>query len=128
MMANISEALKHPILLAIIPAIVGVGVTEYNALKGADNKPAKEKTVSEDEKIFWASIQPPNDSEAKYCAYLTKYPKGEFVELALPECFAALEAKRLAEEQAAEIAEQKAEAEQAAQQQAAEMAQQKAEQ
>ncbi len=125
-MANISEALKHPILLAIIPAIIGVGVTEYNTLKNAENKPAKEKTVSEDEKIFWASIQPPNDSEAKYCAYLKKYPHGEFVELALPECSAAVEAKRLAEEQAAELAEQQAEAAQAAQQQAAEIAQQKA--
>ncbi len=111
-MANISEALKHPILLAIIPAIIGVAVTEYNALKHPDNtnKTAKEKTVSEDEKIFWASIQPPNDSEEKYCAYLKKYPKGEFVELALPECSSALEAKRLAEEQAAELAEQKADA------------------
>lgn len=107
-MANISEALKHPILLVLIPATLGLAGTLYSN----SNKPTStDKSVPEAEKIFWASIQPPNDSEEKYCAYLEQYPKGEFVKLALPNCSAALEAKQAAEEQATELAQQKAEAE-----------------
>jgi len=121
-MANISEALKHPILLVLIPAALGLAGTLYSS---ADkNKAAStqtEKSISEAEKVFWASIQPPNESEEQYCAYLEQYPKGEFVKLALPKCSAALEAKQAAEEQATELAQQKAEA-QAAAKEAAEAA------
>ena len=106
-MAKISETLQHPILLVLIPAALGLAGTLYST---ANKSTPTDKNVSEAEKIFWASIQPPNESEEKYCAYLEQYPKGEFVKLALPNCSAALEAKQAAEEQATELAQQKAEA------------------
>lgn len=94
-MAKISAALQHPILMAIIPAVLGLGGTIYLS--------DKSKTVDEAEKIYWASIQPPNDSDEKYCAYLKKYPQGNFVDIAQTQCSSAIEAK----EKAAELAEQK---------------------
>lgn len=109
-MEKVSTALKHPFLMAIIPAFIGLGGTVYLSDKG--------KTVDEAEKIYWQSIQPPNDSDEKYCAYLTKYPHGNFIEIAETQCSTALEAK----EKAADLAEEKA----AQAQQAAEIAEAKA--
>jgi predicted acyl esterase len=100
-MAKVSAALQHPFLMAIIPAAIGLGGTMYLS--------DKNKGVDEAEKIYWASIQPPNDSEEKYCAYLKKYPQGNFVDIAETECPAAIEAKEQAEEKAKELAEKAAE-------------------
>jgi hypothetical protein len=110
-MANISDLLKHPVLLAIIPAAIGLGGTLYASNKDKPTEPAKVQvepaTAEVDtqtdeaqieaaqveaaldiEKTFWASIQPPLDSEDSYCAYLHKYPQGNFVELAQEHCSA----------------------------------------
>lgn len=118
-MAKISATLEHPFLMAIIPAVIGLGGTLY--LSNQD------KTVEEAEKIYWSSIQPPNDSDEKYCAYLKKYPHGHFVEIAQTQCSTAIAAK----EKAAELAEEKAAAAKAqaeeAEEKAAELAEQKAE-
>lgn len=106
-MAKVSTALQHPFLMAIVPAIIGLGGTVYLSDKG--------KSVDEAEKIYWQSIQPPNDSDEKYCAYLKKYPHGNFVEIAQTQCSTAIEAREKATELAAEKAEQtKEQAEQAA--------------
>jgi len=94
-MAKVSAALQHPFLMAIIPAALGLAGTFYLS--------SKDKTVDEAEKIYWASIQPPNDSDEKYCAYLKKYPQGNFIDIAETQCSSAIEAK----EKAAELAEQK---------------------
>ena len=104
-MANISELLKHPALLALIPAALGLAGTLYIANKEPEKKAATEpvviKSASVDtaaleavakekeldiEKTFWASIQPPNDSETNYCAYLDRYPQGHFEVLAQEHC------------------------------------------
>lgn len=118
-MAKISTALEHPFLMAIIPALIALGGTLYISNQN--------KNVDEDEKIYWTSIQPPNDSDEKYCAYLKKYPHGHFVELAESQCSTAIAAK----EKAAEQAEEKAAAAQAqaeqAEEKATELAEQKAE-
>lgn len=100
-MEKVSTALQHPFLMAIIPAVIGLGGTLYLS--------DKNKSVDESEKIYWQSIQPPNDSEAKYCAYLKKYPQGNFVDIAEAECPAALAAKEEAAEKAKEAAEKAAE-------------------
>lgn len=100
-MSKVSEALKHPFLMALVPAVIGVGSTVYSSDKD------KNKTVDEPEKIYWQSIQPPNDSAEKYCSYLEKYPQGHFVELAQTQCPSATEvaeqATDAAEEATAEI-------------------------
>jgi hypothetical protein len=118
-MAKVSIALQHPFLMTIIPALIGLGGTLYLANK---NEPG----IDDAEKIYWTSIQPPNDSAEKYCAYLKKYPKGHFVDLAENQCPSAVEAK----ERAAELAEQKAAEAKAqaeeAEAKAAELAEQKA--
>ena len=106
-MAKVSAALQHPFLMAIIPAFIGLGGTMYLS--------DKNKGVDEAEKIYWASIQPPNHSEEKYCAYLKKYPHGNFVDIAETECKSAIEAKEQAEAKAQEAKEK---AEEVAQQQA----------
>lgn len=113
-MAKVSAALQHPFLMAIVPGIIGLGGTVYLSDKG--------KTVDEAEKIYWQSIQPPNDSDEKYCAYLKKYPQGNFVEIAQTQCSTAIEAK----EKAAALAEEKAEQAREQAEQAAEIAEAKA--
>lgn len=97
-MAKVSTALQHPFLMAIVPAIIGLGGTVYLS--------DKDSTVNEPEKIYWASIQPPNDSDQKYCAYLKKYPHGHFVDIAQSQCSTAIEAKEKADELAQEKAAQ----------------------
>jgi hypothetical protein len=99
-------------LLAIIPATLGLIGTLYVANKEPDKKTAPEQVVVKPaetakvdaaaleaaaqarakekeldiEKTFWASIQPPNDSETNYCAYLDRYPQGHFEVLAQEHC------------------------------------------
>jgi hypothetical protein len=108
-MANISEMLKHPALLAVIPAALGLAGTLYMADKEPEKKTAPEQVLVKPievpakpdpaileaaakekeldiEKTFWATIQPPNDSETNYCAYLDRYPQGHFAALAQEHC------------------------------------------
>lgn len=113
-MSKVSSTLQHPFLMAIIPAVIGLTGTVYLSDKG--------KTVDEAEKIYWQSIQPPNDSDEKYCAYLKKYPHGNFVEIAQTQCSSAIEAN----EKAAVLAEEKAEHAKQQAQEAAEIAEAKA--
>jgi hypothetical protein len=118
-MAKVSAALQHPFLMAVIPAMIGLGGAVYLA--------NKDKTVDEAEKIYWNSIQPPNDSDEKYCSYLKKYPHGNFIEIAEAECSAAIAAKEQAAELAEKKAEQAREAAEAAEEKATAMVEQKAE-
>lgn len=118
-MEKVSSALQHPFLMALVPAVIGLGGTLYLSDKG--------KTIDETEKIYWQSIQPPNDSEEKYCGYLKKYPQGNFVDIAESECPSALAAKEQAEEAKAKAAEIAAEKAKEAAEKAEEVAQQQAE-
>ena len=115
-MSKVSLALQHPFLMAIVPAMIGLGSTVYLSDKD------KSKNVDEAEKIYWQSIQPPNDSDEKYCAYLKKYPHGNFVEIAQLQCPSAIEAK----EKVAALAEEKAELAKEQAREAAEIAEAKA--
>ncbi len=71
--------LKHPAARIFIAILVIVGIVAWHFY------PTQTVSDEEVELIFWHSVEKTNLPE-DYCAYLHKYPQGEFVELAQLKC------------------------------------------